>query len=171
MSGQPHKCLDPFRAAPNIVLRRRKLFYALPKADRQHRLACAFREELLGQARDTLGDSTGFQMVYKFLEVPVCRQAFIMLTGIHADTLQHARQRAMDRTVALVSVNQTVWVSRRPLAYMDARAWLLDYAQTHGDTSPLCNKIFLPAGRKQFFMPPTSGTARRGMSPQSRWRV
>ena len=34
---------------------------------------------------------------------------------------------------------------------MTARAWLLSYAQIYGDTSPLCDSLFLPAGRKQYF--------------------
>ena len=34
---------------------------------------------------------------------------------------------------------------------MDARGWLLEYARSHGDSSPLNDKIWLPAGRRGYY--------------------
>ena len=39
----------------------------------------------------------------------------------------------------------------RDLKYFSIRSWLLDYASTHADTSPLNHCYHLPQGRKQFF--------------------
>ena len=86
---------------------------------------------------------------YKVLGQPVCRDAFIACTGIYADTLQRARQAA--NTGLPVPEPNSLWVSRWPSAYMDARAWLLDYAKVHADTSPLNDRMLLPAGLKEYY--------------------
>ena len=91
-----------------------------------------------------------FSMKYKVLGIPVCRQAFITLTGIHACTLQRARQQ-VSQTPNISPHSLGCWVGRRPLAYMDARSWILQYSKTHGDTSPMNTKIFLPCGKKQYY--------------------
>ena len=107
---------------------------------------------------------------YKVLGQPVCRDAFIACTGIYADTLQRARQAAntglpvgktsLPAAIAGLPAANTglpvpepnsLWVSRRPSAYMDARAWLLDYAKVHADTSPLNDRMLLPAGLKKYY--------------------
>ena len=51
----------------------------------------------------------------------------------------------------VVGLPTQAWVRKLTLVYMDARAWLLDYAEVHGDTSPLNDCIFLPSGLKQFY--------------------
>ncbi len=86
-----HHCLQPFRAVPSVVLRWRKCWYALPKANREQRLWCTFAGALGRRTEDQLGDSSGFMMEFLFLGEHVCRQAFILLTGICAETLQQAR--------------------------------------------------------------------------------
>eukprot|EP00959_Pyramimonas_sp_CCMP1952_P427399 8951279-Pyramimonas_sp.AAC.1 len=49
--GQQHTCMDAFVGSPQIVLMWRKLWYALPKCDRDHRLANLFRrsKEMAGE--------------------------------------------------------------------------------------------------------------------------
>lgn len=87
---RPHTCLDFFRACPAAVLRWRKLWYSLPKADRESRLGNMFRVAFEAHKCCT-GDSQSFQMKFQVLGMPVCRQAFIAVTAIHSDTLQAAR--------------------------------------------------------------------------------
>jgi hypothetical protein len=71
------------------------LRYALPKQDREARLTQFFADAAQAHTARQLGDPTGFHMAFRFFGAPVCRQAFIALTGIHADTLQKARAIAI----------------------------------------------------------------------------
>ena len=105
----------------------------------------------MGKRTYTPGDlpSADFSTQYRVLGIPVCRQAFISATGINTCTLQLARETVCGKRTVASSLG--CWVGRRPLAYMDARSWLLQYAKTHGDTSPLNTKIFLPCGRKHYY--------------------
>lgn len=160
-NAAPHTCLDKFRQHPLLVLRWRKLWYSLPKADREYRLRQEFSRQRARQVEANLGDHEAFRMSYNVMGVPVCRQAFIAITGIAADTLQRARATsAVEHGLAVPEISTALsmtpqdlgmWVSKRPIAYMDARAWLLDYAKTNGDTSPLNNKIYLPSGTKSCY--------------------
>ena len=72
-----------------------------------------------------MGDPTGFHMQYRLFGSPVCRDAFIALTGIHAATLQEARGTATGDRPPPLPPGLGIWVMRRPLAYISARAWLL----------------------------------------------
>lgn len=137
-AGKQHQCLEHFRKLPSAVLRWRKVWYALPKVDRLVRLASAFSKQLTG--------IDGSRMSYKFVGFPVCRDAFITLTGVHADTLQHARSVATG-TRPLERLKDPALGT----VYCSARSWLLAYAEKHADTSPIRDSLFLPAGRKQFY--------------------
>ena len=145
-----HACLDPFRSQPTAVLRWRKLWYAMPKQAKEARLCKLFADEFQAHTAACLGHPTGFHMKFRIFGTPVCRNALIAITGIHADTLQKARNAATGGSLPPWPPHG-LWVSRRPIAYLLARAWLLTYAQSHGDTSPLCDSLFLPAGRKQYY--------------------
>ena len=140
-----HTCLDLVRKSPKIVLKWRKLFYALPKADREERLRDMFLHSK--QAHDR--EDPDFRAEYSVLGMKVCRNAFISITGIHADTLQRVRRSVAQG--AIHSCNMGVWRARRAPAYLDCRAWLIDYARQHADTSPLNDQLWLPYARKQFF--------------------
>ena len=144
-----HSCLNGFRTDVgfNAAMRWRKLWYALPKEDRMNRLIQMYRAQWYELPDHMRAD---FKMQYRVLGMNVCRDAFIAVTGMHADTLQAARKVATMQATQPVP-SSLIWVGRRPLAYRDARAWLLDYAKTHGDTSPMSTLIYLPWGRKQFY--------------------
>ena len=73
--------------------------------------------------------------------------AFIQITGVHADTLQRARQAS----ASAFTQGSGAWRARRSVAYLDCRAWLLDYAQSHADSSPLNDSLWLPNARKFFY--------------------
>ena len=90
-----HTCLVPFRSQPASVLRWRKLWYSLPKQDREARLVKMFENALANHKTRRFGDSSSFLMTFNLFGASVCRRAFIQLTGIHADTLQKARGRAV----------------------------------------------------------------------------
>ena len=123
------------------MLRWRRLWYALPKDDRTRRLADMYRCEL--GAKDA-------PIQFRFMGAPVCRQAFIILTGVCANHIQEARKLALGHVGKQTQFGH-LWVSRKPLAYLNARAWLLQYAKTHGDTSPLETNIYLPHGWKHYY--------------------
>jgi hypothetical protein len=140
-----HECLAMFRKLPAVVLRWRKVWYALPKADRLARLVEEFTKEMRQRAAANHGLG-GDRMCFKFFGQPVCREAFARLTGIHPNTLQEARQVALSGR-SLSKGPQ----AKLSLTYIQARAWLLEYAETHADTSPLRDSLFLPAGRRQYY--------------------
>ena len=142
-----HSCLDPFRAAPKVIQRWRTLWYSLPKADRNRRLQDMFAQQLATHQ----GVHTEFLAKYTVLGQPVCRQAFMQLTGVTTDVLQAARHAVVRGEYKVTESELGMWVARRPLAYLDARSWLLEYAKSHGDSSPLSDKLILPSGRKSYY--------------------
>ena len=77
----------------------------------------------------------------------VCREAFMIITGIHTEAIQRARMLAQG--IAPLTLGK--WVSERSLSYRQCRAWLLDYAKVHADTSPMEDKLFLPCAKKQHY--------------------
>ncbi|OLQ15572.1 hypothetical protein AK812_SmicGene152 [Symbiodinium microadriaticum] len=102
-----HSCLDTVRKYPKIVLNWRELFYALPKADREERLRDMFLQSK--QAHDA--EDPDFRTEYSVLGMKVCRNAFISITGIHADTLQRLRSSVAQGAVH--GCNMGVWRARR----------------------------------------------------------
>ena len=99
-----------------------------------------FKAEREKQVSASCGDTSCFSMKFRFLGVDVCRQAFIYLSGIIPWYLQKARTEAVSDTPVL-QLGVGPWLSRRPIKYVHARAWLLVYAMTRGDTSPINDKI------------------------------
>ena len=81
--GTRHTCLDVFRKHPNVALRWRTLWYSLPKADRDSRLRDMFATGV---------DREDALMQYRVLGLPVCRNAFMTITGMTTDVLQAARK-------------------------------------------------------------------------------
>ena len=145
--GKPHSCLDYFRKHPTIVLKWRKMWYSLPKEDREERLRKMFadaRQKCLDEGED----EDCFRMQFQVFGAQLCRDAFIRVTSIHADSLQRARKASMGWVATSVA---GVWRERRAVAYLDSRAWLLDYAYTHADSSPLNSNLWLPHARKYVF--------------------
>ena len=150
-----HTCQDVFKARPQIVLLWRKLWYSIPKNDRFGKLVSAYANARLRQD-DSFSHSSasdGFGMTYSVLGHKVCRQAFIHITAITAETLQSARHASMNTVQSSGGPLAVIYPKSlgRDLKYVSARSWLLEYAQTHGDTSPLTPCYFLPCGLKQFY--------------------
>ncbi len=147
--GAAHTCLDMFRAHPEVVLKWRRLWFGLPKIDRQDKLVGAFRESR--EAADKRGEHHIFKMQFQVLGLPVCRQAFMQITSLSASEIQAARGLSDTNSLAVPKTTPGLWVSRRPIKTMDARSWLLDYAKTYGDTSPLHDQLSLPIATKEFY--------------------
>ncbi|CAK0805100.1 unnamed protein product [Prorocentrum cordatum] len=144
-----HTCLDAFRHHPEAVLQWRQMWHSLPKHDRAQRLAAEYAQAFEAHTARRMGDSTCFQMQYRIFGRKVCRDAFIALTGMHACTLQDARNLAVGAKMPALPHGLGSWVCSRPLTYMNARAWLVAYAKANADTSPMNDRLWLPAGRKQ----------------------
>ena len=133
--ARTHNCLDACRTAPEVVLRWRKLWYSMPKSDRDSRLAHMFRcsKEDWTAVRRTSSRSCTFSELLGFRSLSintltcVCREAFMIITGIHAEAIQRARMLAQG--IAPLTLGK--WVSERSLSYGQCRAWLLDHAKVH----------------------------------------
>ena len=154
----PHSCLNAFRLHPDKVLLWRKLWYSLPKANRTARLSRMYAES---------NESRRDQFSYQVLGFKLCREAFIAVTGIHTYTLKVARSVGMG--LSSPSCQELgIWCSRKPVMYQDARAWLLEYSRTHGDSAPNTPEVYLPNGLKQYFWACYAQQRReQGCSPQT----
>ncbi len=98
---QEHTCKDLFREHPAALLKWRMLWYSLPSCDRHARIVNMFLAARTSQQKEKLGDDQ-FSMKYYVLGQAVCRDAFIDLTCIAADTLQRARTQAMSSDIGTV---------------------------------------------------------------------
>ena len=149
-NSKEHQCQVPFRDNVGAVVRWRKLWYALPKADRCEKLKQWIAGQLQAYTALRHGDADGFRIAFSVLGIPVCRDAFINITGIAADTIQQARMQVVGgQPLALSQLG--AWVASRPLKYMHARSWILNYATEHADSSPLRPTLELPAGPKKLY--------------------
>ena len=114
--------------------------------------------------------------------INVCRSAFMMLTGLGVPFVQAARAGALNdkeshaprsEIGAWRRIAGAVW----PQKYLDARQWLIVYADKFGSWNPARDRCHLPAGRREFYhaayvadrvqqgcRPPQDGGRRR------RWR-
>ena len=145
-------CLDPFNAT--CVRNWRTLWRSLPASSR--------REALLDHARqsrqehmDTDGMCT-WKISYQFNGLHVCKAAFQHLTGIGSSSLQEARSHAEKGSKSRLSRSELGNVhlianTSNPKLYLDARTWLVQYADTHADQSPISLEYLLPSGRKFFY--------------------
>lgn len=130
-----HACLTAFRECPALVRNWRVLWVSMPKSSRY---------QLVIQMMTKYPD-------HVFLGRTVCRQAFMLLTGLGAGKLTELR--------GLASRGQQVHA--RPVGrlrnapeaqkYLDVRQWLEVYAEQHGEMSPMTGVTVLPSGRKSCY--------------------
>lgn len=158
--GHPHGpgnpgCIGQQSFAPSVVVNWRVLWWSLPKTSRKEHLLKAFWASLANH-RAMGGTDERWRMQFHFLGRPVCRQAFMFLTGVSCFACNEARQAAL--------VGKHCWVSRAELGlassicnspsvpkYLNARQWLEWYAATYAEMSPMSAVAYLPAGRKAFY--------------------
>ena len=147
-NSTPHTCLDVFKDQPNVVRNWRVLWHSLPASKR--------RETLIALMNDKKRRSrTGAQDTrLPFLGVGVCRTAWRMLTGIGNWSLQCADRRAEQGNKSSLSCRELgmakmIKSTNKQKLYLDARKWLIHYACTFGDHSPIDCQTFLPQGRKR----------------------
>ena len=118
----------------------RLLWSSLPRDKRM--------QMLLDLMRDTPGS-------FRLAGMRVCSRAFQKITGISAGQLQIVRNKINQGVQSIWRSDSMLWMSIRnqPKShrYLDARAWLEVYAETHGEQSPMRLQVFLPAGRKFFY--------------------
>ena len=96
-------------------------------------------------------------MQYTFLGMNVCRDAFLILTGLGVSSLQAAREQALAGKVSWSSRAERglhggdMANNNKAASYLGARAWLEWYAETHAEMSPTEWRAYLPAGRRCFY--------------------
>ncbi len=151
--SQPHTCLHSF--SPQQVINWRILWHSMPKFMRHELLIKEASDQIAEHRRQGLADSV-WQLRFSFLGVGVCRVAFLALTGIGAPFLQDCRKRGLE--------GKPVWTTRGelglwrriadhvwPQKYLDARQWLLEYAEKHASWNPGKSSAHLPSGRRSFY--------------------
>ena len=152
--GKAHVCLDVFRESPQIVRNWRLMWRSSPPEMRREKLIEMMASQL---AKHHGGqDQREWQVEYSVMGIPVCRAAFLRVTGIGVSSLTTARRCALEGHASSLSRKTLgmhrliVGTSHDPL-FLDARQWLEHYADTHGEQAPMELLTFLPAGRKQFY--------------------
>ena len=148
-----HTCMDPFKDNPGVVKNWRALWRSLPAYLRQEALLTNAAKDVNTKALMALGNGL---VKYSFLGRPVCRNAFMTLTGIGAWSLTDARKKAESGNKSCLSRHERgdnilVQNTSQPKKYLDARNWLVHYADTHAEKSPISLESYLPAGRKAFY--------------------
>ena len=148
-----HTCMNPFKDNPGVVRNWRALWRSLPAYLRQEALLKNAAKYVNTNARMALGNGL---VKYSFLGQPVCRNAFMTLTGIGAWSLTDARTKAESGHKSCLSRAELgnkllIQNTSRPKLYLDARNWLMHYADTHAEKSPISLESYLPAGRKAFY--------------------
>jgi len=74
-----------------------------------------------------------------------------------ASSVQEARAAALEKKSSYLSISEAGWFrsitssSCVPLKYLDARGWLIHYAEKLASWNPTKERAWLPAGRKSFF--------------------
>jgi len=132
----PHECLTAFRECPAAVRNWRVLWVSMPKSSRY---------QLVLQMMNKYPDE------YVILGRKVCRQAFMIFTGLGAGKLTELRGLA-SRGQAL-NARPTGRLGNAPESqkYLDVRQWLEVYAEQHGEMSPMTGVTVLPSGRKSCY--------------------
>ena len=145
--------MDPFKDDPATVRSWRVLWRSLPACLRQEALLMNATKDVGAKAHTILASG---MVSYTFLGYPVCRSALMRLTGIGAWSLTEARRRAESGHKSCSSKQELcnailIQNTNKPKNYIDARNWLVHYADTHAEKSPISLECYLPAGRKRFY--------------------
>ena len=101
-------------------------------------------------------DDDADAFAFPFLGYQVCKAAFLLLTGIGSSSLTAARKAAIAGHELRLSprekgICQLIRNTNKEKLYLDARRWLLHYAETAGGHSPMDIDTYLPKGRKQCY--------------------
>lgn len=139
---KPHSCLDPFRAQPGAVKNWRVLWQSYPAHSRKELLLKMMRKADGGQLR-LMGHA-------------VCTEAFKLVTGIGASTLQEMRCAIANGQVSFHTQKELgnfmeIRCHAKAARYIDARSWLEHYAETHAEQSPTNGMYVLPCGRVKLY--------------------
>jgi len=153
--GNPRCCgLKAFNGT--AVYNWRVLWHSMPWVARKEWLLKICRHSLLDHRAASHLPDDRFQVSFRFLGQAVCRDAFQKLTGLGASSLQEARAQTLEGRVTWSSpkergVHGLLSNHAKPAAYLGARQWLEQYANTHAEWSPTEARAYLPAGRKLFY--------------------
>ena len=144
----------PFKTNGKAVLAWRQTFFALPFEDRMEKLTLMYYNALEEQLR-LHHDRHAFKMTFKFMGHDVCREAFMLLTSLHANVLQKARSNAVAQPPKLRPAGRQTLprflAAERAPKYMHCRGWLVSYCQEKADYSPIDDCMWLPMGRKLYY--------------------
>lgn len=120
---------------------------------------------------DMMKESSGS---FRFCGVRVCTRAFQKLSGISAGLIQDIRSRIAKGAVNIWSSRSISWLEvknqSKAARYLDCRAWIEAYAETHGEKSPMSLRVYLPAGRKFFYHSQYEYERRLGFNNQNKFQ-
>ena len=148
-------CAGVHQFSAAVIHNWRVLWHSMPSTNRRELLVRSFVEHL--EAHQAIGGADEqWRMQYKFLGKPVCKIAFLQLTGMNNWMLQQARDGALQGRRSVLStcemgLHAAIKNQSKAHLYLSARQWLEHYAATHAELSPMDDKAYLPSGRKTFY--------------------
>ena len=101
-----------------------------------------------------------WRLQFTFLGVNVCRDAFLVLTGVGSSVTQAVRGDVLSNKVSYSTPAERglhggrLKSTSKSMAYLSARQWLEAYAGSHSEWSPMDAKAYLPAGRQGILLLP-----------------
>ena len=98
-----------------------------------------------------MGDEYAFCVEYNLFGFPLCRNAFIILTCLDTAQLSAARKYDKNNKLQQLCTRPAYIDTNTAQQFITALDWLLNYADSHGDFSPMDGTITLPVGYKHVY--------------------
>ena len=150
-----HGCLGTFVPNASAVRNWRLLWHSAPANAKHEMLMDFIRRQVVEYQKRPINE---LQIRYRVLGVDVCRSAFIAVTGIGCSFITKCRNDVLDGRKSYHVMYDNSFEgeggprrNQRTATYLDARAWIIEYARTHASQSPITGSYELPAGRKLFY--------------------
>ena len=149
------KCIATFAANVSTVRNWRLLWHSAPANAKHEMLMDFIRRQYEEYQHNPINE---FRIKYRVLGVDVCRPTFIAVTGIGCSFITACRKDVLDGRKSYHVMYDNCFEgeggprsNQRTATYLDARAWIVEYARTHASQSPITGSYELPAGRKLFY--------------------
>lgn len=129
---------------------------SLPAPMRRETLLKMFRSTLDDHVNEQFRPTTTWQHQYKVMGCKVCLNAFCLITGIGRWSLTKAREGALHGQCSSLAngelpMHLAITPASKPNLHIDARTWLVCYAEAQAESSPMKLELYLPAGRKRYY--------------------
>ena len=132
-------CLAVFRETPGAARNWRVLWHSLPPACRREALLHGASQSF--EEHQKLPLTKRWCQTYNVMGFRVCQRAWCAITGIGHSSIQTSREAAIANKRSSLARSELCYhmgiLGTKESPYLDVRAWLVVYADTHGENSPM----------------------------------